>query len=256
MAFVAGMEAELSRSDRALLMQIVPDVDAEAALLGRWAAERRVDGFVLMDPRTEDPRLSVVTGSGLPAAAMSCAPLGEGISTLLVDETARVRTVLSHLLDGARGSHDHLVYIAGPPEFLHVEHRRSALAAQCAERGIGVTVLTSDYRQASASAWMREILAVRERTGCRAVIVDNELLAAQLLVALVGEGLSVPADLSVTALENSILCTVTDPPLSALGRDVAENGRQLARLLVDRVQGGPPRSLAADPGTVLARGSS
>jgi DNA-binding LacI/PurR family transcriptional regulator len=254
MAIVAGMEEELSHSDRGLLMQIVPDVEAEAELLARWAAERRVDGIVLLDPRLDDPRIRVVEDSGLPAAVMSCEVLGEGIATLLADEDERMRRMLDHLV--SRQGEEHIVYIAGLPEFLHVARRREAFERICAERGIRGSVLTSDYRRASAQAWVAEILALRRRTGCRAVIVDNELLAAQLLVELRGTDVSVPRDLAVAALEDSILCTVTDPSLTALGRDVRENGRQLARVLVERTETGTVRSLQADAGAVRARGSS
>jgi DNA-binding LacI/PurR family transcriptional regulator len=256
MAFVAGMEEELSHSDRALLMQIVPDVRAEAALLERWAAERRVDGVVLMDARVDDPRIPVIAAAGVPAAAMACEDLGAGIAMLLVDEEERMRTMLEHLASRSGGGHERIAYIAGPPEFLHVARRRRAFEEICAARGIGGSVLTSDYRRASIARWAREILALHEEEGCRAVVVDNELLAAQLLAQLRGADLAVPRDLAVTALEDSILCTVTDPPLTALGRDVVENGRQLARLLVGLAEQGPAGTVIADPGAVVERGSS
>ncbi|MCZ4088508.1 LacI family DNA-binding transcriptional regulator, partial [Streptomyces antarcticus] len=53
---VSGVQEALSAARTALLFQVVEDIDAECALYRRWWAERRVDGVLVVDPRTRYPR--------------------------------------------------------------------------------------------------------------------------------------------------------------------------------------------------------
>ncbi|UVY82973.1 LacI family transcriptional regulator [Brachybacterium sp. NBEC-018] len=261
MAMVAGLEEELALTDRALLIQLVPDVEAESELLARWAAERRVDGVVLLDARFEDPRAAVIEHTGLAAAAMASSPLSPMISRLAVDEDERMDLVLDRLMtavdDLPAGAGRHLLYLGGLPQFQHVMARERRFRERCGAAGVGASVLHSDYQQHDVSRWTREVLALHREAGShgvRGVVVDNDLLAAQLLVELGRDGVRVPEDLAIVALEDSILCTVTSPAITALHRDTREAGRLLARLLVRHIEEG---TLTEDigPGGMVVRGS-
>ena len=67
---VSGIQEVLSARKIALLFQVVEDLDAECALYRRWWAERRVDGVLVVDPRTDDPRPELLASLGLPAVAI------------------------------------------------------------------------------------------------------------------------------------------------------------------------------------------
>ncbi len=67
---VSGIQEVLSARKIALLFQVVEDLDAECALYRRWWAERRVDGVLVVDPRTEDPRPELLASLGLPAVVV------------------------------------------------------------------------------------------------------------------------------------------------------------------------------------------
>ena len=239
---LAGLEEELALTDRALLIQLVPDVEAESALLERWAAERRVDGVALLDARVEDPRVAVIERTGLPAAAMASAELSPCISRLAVDEDERMDLVLERVLarleEAGGAGHRHLLYLGGLPQFQHVQARERRFRERCADAGVGASVLHSDYQERDVERWTAEVLTLHREAGLRAVVVDNDLLAAQLLVALRTAGVAVPEALSIVALEDSVLCTVTSPSLTALHRDTREAGRRLARLLVRHTERG------------------
>ena len=242
MAMVAGLEEERALTDRARLIQLVPDVEAESALLERWAAERRVDGVALLDARVEDPRVAVIERTGLPAAAMASAELSPCISRLAVDEDERMDLVLERVLarleEAGGAGHRHLLYLGGLPQFQHVQARERRFRERCADAGVGASVLHSDYQERDVERWTAEVLTLHREAGLRAVVVDNDLLAAQLLVALRTAGVAVPEALSIVALEDSVLCTVTSPSLTALHRDTREAGRRLARLLVRHTERG------------------
>src|SRR4029453_17098926 len=67
---LSGIENTLAARSIALLLQVVPDHDAEVEAYRRWFAERRVDGIFLIDLRIEDKRVLVLEELGLPAVVI------------------------------------------------------------------------------------------------------------------------------------------------------------------------------------------
>ncbi|HEY9393787.1 MAG TPA: LacI family DNA-binding transcriptional regulator, partial [Nocardioides sp.] len=55
---VSGLQAGLAEDGTALQLLVVEDPEAEMAAYRNWTAERRVDGFVLLDPLIDDPRFA------------------------------------------------------------------------------------------------------------------------------------------------------------------------------------------------------
>ena len=54
-SFIAGVESELSQHGYALLLQVVPEHDAEHQSYRRLSVEGRVDGVFLTDLYVDDP---------------------------------------------------------------------------------------------------------------------------------------------------------------------------------------------------------
>jgi len=70
MKLMSGIENTLAARSTALVLQVVPDHDAEVEAYRRWWAERRVDGIFLIDLRIEDKRVLVLEELGLPAVVI------------------------------------------------------------------------------------------------------------------------------------------------------------------------------------------
>ncbi|GAA1422025.1 hypothetical protein GCM10009601_22890 [Streptomyces thermospinosisporus] len=66
-------------------------------------------------------------------------------------------------------------------------------------------------------------------------------------------GFSVPEDVSVVAWEDSALCRLVKPWLSALSRDSAEFGRMAARELTVLLDGGPDRTVRVPVPRLIGR---
>src|SRR4029450_13707089 len=70
MKLMSGIENTLADRSTALLLQVVPDHDAEVEAYRRWFAEQRVDGIFLIDLHIEDKRVLVLEELGLPAVVI------------------------------------------------------------------------------------------------------------------------------------------------------------------------------------------
>ncbi|NUO40782.1 MAG: substrate-binding domain-containing protein, partial [Streptomyces sp.] len=69
-------------------------------------------------------------------------------------------------------------------------------------------------------------------------------------------GRSVPRDVSVVSWEDSALCRMVRPWLSALSRDSVEFGRTAARELTALLDGGPARTVRVPVPRLIERGST
>ena len=87
MQLVSGVETELSDCGIDLMLQVAEDVDAELAVYRRWAAERRVDGVIMVDLRVSDPRPEAMGVLPLPAVVLG-GPEGAGGLPLLSEAMA------------------------------------------------------------------------------------------------------------------------------------------------------------------------
>ncbi|MFJ7213888.1 substrate-binding domain-containing protein [Amycolatopsis sp. NPDC098790] len=105
----------------------------------------------------------------------------------------------------------------------------------------------------SAEALRRVLLSDPRPT---ALLCDTDSLAVAALVAATELGLSVPHDLSVVSWDDSDLCRLVRPALSAVRRPLAELGGLAASLLRDLVAGEDVGDVCASRPRLVTRGST
>ncbi|MFI8343221.1 LacI family DNA-binding transcriptional regulator [Streptomyces sp. NPDC085639] len=253
---VSGIQEVLSAARTALLFQVVEDIEAECAVYRRWWAERRVDGVLVVDPRTNDPRPALLEQLALPAVTIGeAAPtddIGAGavagsgagrapagtLSSVRADDARAMAQVLDHL--HALG-HRRITHIAGLPGLAHTVRRMESLRTEAARRGLGpdqVRSVVTDYSDAEGAAATRRVLA--EPLPPTALVYDNDVMAVAGSAVAAELGIPVPGRLSIVAWDDSALCRVTHPRLTALVRDTAGFGRLAAEELLAVLAGSPP----------------
>ncbi|GLV85137.1 LacI family transcriptional regulator [Streptomyces lavendulae subsp. lavendulae] len=245
---VSGIQEVLSAERIALLFQVVEDIEAECAVHRRWWAERRVDGVLVVDPRTSDPRPELLAGLGLPAVLIGGyggdggggGGDGSSVSRVWADDTRAMTEVLDHL-HGL--GHRRIVHIAGLPGLAHTARRVAALRAEAERLGLPagqVRSVPTDYSDTEGAAATRRVLAEPEPP--TALVYDNDVMAVAGSAVAAELGIPVPGRLSIVAWDDSALCRVTHPRLTALVRDTAGFGRLAAEELLAVLAGGPPRA--------------
>ncbi|MGW0148865.1 LacI family DNA-binding transcriptional regulator [Streptomyces sp. NPDC003333] len=251
---VSGIQEVLAERHLGLLFQVVEDVADECGVYRRWWAEHRVDGVLVVDPRTDDPRPDLLDELGLPAVVIGGAPDDRhpGLSTVWADDAGAMASVVEGL--HALG-HRRIAHIAGLPGLAHTERRIGTLRAEAGRRGLSeVRSVTTDYSDTEAAAVTRRVL---EGTAPpTALIYDNDVMAVAGAAAATELGFSVPADVSVVSWEDSALCRMVKPWLSALSRDSAEFGRTAARELIALLDGGSARAVGVPVPRLVERGST
>ncbi|BDZ42304.1 LacI family transcriptional regulator [Paraoerskovia sediminicola] len=252
MQLIAGIESELAKQSLALVFQVVEDHQAEIATYRRWAAERRVDGVLVVDPYAEDDRLAPLRELDLHAVFIGIPPTSEGFAGVWSDMTVAMDAALGHLTSLG---HTRIARVAGDTRHDHVVLRDADFVRWTADHGLAdCTIEQTDYSVESGSrATHRLLTAQRPPT---AIIYDNDVMALAGVGVAQELGVSIPGDVSVLAWDDSILCSLSHPAITALHRDLTEFGAAAANLLLDLIDGGAPRRVETAPGVLVVRGST
>ncbi|WP_377272276.1 LacI family DNA-binding transcriptional regulator [Peterkaempfera sp. SMS 1(5)a] len=251
MQLISGIQAELSRRGVALLFTLAEDVQAQVAVYREWWASRRVDGVFLVDVHIGDPRIGALEELQLPAVVIGSPVASGSLPAVWNDELDGVRLVVDHL---AGLGHRSIARVSGPAELLHTRQRSAAFDAVTAELGLRAVTVEGDYTGDRGAAAALELLDRPDRP--TAVVFDNDLMAVSGLSAAQQRGIGVPADVSMLAWDDSPLCEVIRPGLTALRRDIAEYGAQAARRLCDLAKGLEVGHLQVEGPVLVQRGST
>ncbi|TDC09006.1 LacI family transcriptional regulator [Streptomyces sp. 8K308] len=234
MQLISGIQAELARDTTPLQLTMAEDQAAEIALYRNWWARRLVDGVFVVDLQVGDARIPVLEELGMPAVVLG-APLGTGaLPAVWSDEAAAVATVVSHLVELG---HRRIARVAGPAYLRHTWIRTTAFERITRGAGIAGRTVETDYSGERGAAATVELLTAGPAARPTAILYDNDVMALSGLTAARGLGLAVPADLSLVAWDDSALCELVDPPLTALSRDICGYGARAARRLREAAGG-------------------
>ncbi|MET8907206.1 LacI family DNA-binding transcriptional regulator [Micromonospora sp. NPDC004551] len=252
MELISGVEAELSARSYALTLQVVADQEAEIAVYRRWWAERRVDGVFVCDLRTDDRRVPALEELQLPAVVIGGPGHTGSLASVWSDDAAALVETVEYLV--ALG-HRRIARVGGLPALLHTEIRTDAFTEVCRRLGLDeAATVWSDYTGEEGARATRRLLSSAARP--TAVIYDNDVMAIAGLSVAQEMGLAVPGDLSIVAWDDSPLCQLVHPPLTALGRDIPAYGAHAARQLLAVIAGEPVTGLQDETAHLTPRGST
>ena len=251
MQLISGIQAELSGQHLALLFTLAEDHDAEIMLHRGWWAQRRVDGVFLVDLQVDDPRVPALERLGMPAFAIGARQAAGSLPAISLNVRAAAETAITHLTGLG---HQRIGRVTGLPHYWHTRHRADTLTKVGAPLGIEVVTVEADYSGESGARATRDLL--NQPAPPTAILYDNDVMAVAGLGEAQRQGVRVPAELSLLAWDDSTLCELVHPALTALRHDVAGVGAQAARCLTQLTCGGPAEGFTEPAPTLMARAST
>jgi DNA-binding LacI/PurR family transcriptional regulator len=197
----------------------------------------------------------------MPAVVIGSPRGSSSLPAVWQDEHSVVSAIVGHL---AELGHTRIARVGGLPQYWHTALRAAAFAEVAAAFGVDVVQAEADYTAEHGAAATSSLLAgPLSRSGAcgpggrpTAIVYDNDVMAVAGLSCATRLGFGVPSDVSIVSWDDSALCELTNPPLTAMGRDIAWIGSTAARLLRSLVSGEEVASVReAAPGLVI-RGST
>jgi DNA-binding LacI/PurR family transcriptional regulator len=89
-----------------------------------------------------------------------------------------------------------------------------------------------------------------------AILYDNDVMAVAGVAVAQELGLSAPGDVSLVAWDDSALCQLVHPPLTALSRDISAYGAHAAERLLRLIDGEPVTTFQDRTALLVPRGST
>ncbi|MFG2040577.1 LacI family DNA-binding transcriptional regulator [Dactylosporangium sp. NPDC048998] len=249
--FIAGMERVLAPLGVPVLLQVVATVPQAVERMRAWAQYGQVQGLILIDLLPGDERVAVVKRLGLPCVVIGDPVTADGLPAVWTQDEVAMRDVVAELV---AAGHTHLGHVGGPAPMAHTIIRRRTFEAVAAEHRVRTTSFDGDYSEAAGVRAVAELAALRHRP--TALVFDNDVMALGALHEAGRLGLAVPADLSLVAWDDSALCQLAVPPLSAVSHDVQELGELVGNTLAGALSGAAPGTVKAAPARLIVRGSS
>lgn len=251
MQLVSGIQADLAAHQFMLQFTMTEDTDAEIELYRQWWAQRRVDGVFVVDLQVNDRRIEAIEKLRMPAVVIGT-PKGAGsLPAIWQDDRAAVDIVVAHL---ASQGHKRIARVGGHAAYWHSVLRRDAFEASAVVAGLTAFSVEADYSaEHGAQATVSLLGSAQPPT---AIVYDNDVMAAAGLAVAQRMGVSVPAGVTIISWDDSALCELMHPALTALRRDIAGAGSTAARMLRELSAGGRPESVMEATPVLQVRMSS
>jgi DNA-binding LacI/PurR family transcriptional regulator len=251
MQLVSGIQAELAAHHVLLQFTMTEDVDAEIELYQQWWAQRRVDGVFVVDLQVNDRRIAEIEKLRMPAVVIGT-PQGAGsLPAIWQDDRVAVDMVVGYL---AAQGHRRIARVGGRGTYWHSVLRKDAFQSVAGLAGLTAFSVEADYSAEHGAQATVALLGSAEPP--TAILYDNDVMAAAGLGVAQRMGVSVPDGVSIVSWDDSALCELMHPALTALRRDIAGAGSTAARVLRELAAGGHPDSVMEATPVLRARASS
>lgn len=246
-----GVEETAVAEGYSVLSAVVDTLEAEIALIRRWAHQRLVDVVILKDLCRDDPRPRLLRELRMPFVLVGDVRQTGAEAAVLTDNSRSMHVLLEELL--ALGHH-RIAHVGGPGELLHSQWRLGAYVDFMADHALAPSYLEGDYGTASGERCVRALLALEEVP--TVIVFDNDAMAIGGADALHRLGVDVPGDISVVSWDDSLSCQTYDPPLAVLGHRAPQLGTELGTAAIALLAGDPEamRRVAEIP-RIVPRGS-
>ncbi len=252
MEFIAGIEDYIASRGIALTLQVAESQEGEVATYEKWWAQRRVDGVIVVDRSFDDPRIKALERIGIPTVYVTNHEGSESIAHVWTDDRRAMTDAARYLL---RLGHRRLARVAGLSSFTHIAIRNETMLAVAAEAGLPEPfIIETDFSGEQGAIATRTLLSATDAP--TAIVYYNDIMAIAGLGVAAELGVSVPSELSLLAWDDSSLCQITRPALSAMHRDVPMLGSMAAELLLDIVAGRAAESREGPHAVLYPRAST
>jgi LacI family transcriptional regulator len=187
-----------------------------------------VEGFVIASSRMSDSALRTIAKQR-PTVVLNRAVLD--VRSVVTDDAGGARAAVELLHDLG---HDAATYVAGPAASWADGVRFRSLRDYGTGAGVTITRLGPFLPTFEGGLAAARVLAGRTPT---AIVAYNDVVAAGLIQGLLGEGFSIPDDVSVIGFDDILISRISRPTLTTVAAPARELGTAAVRKVVALIGG-------------------
>ncbi|RIX59547.1 LacI family transcriptional regulator [Paenibacillus nanensis] len=225
-------------------------VERYAALL----QQKKVDGVIIGTGMKEPSALEPLLRNGVPTVFLAREFPSVRVPTVVVNDYAGGAAAAQHLIELG---HRRLGVLAEQDSISSSRERVRGFRQTAEAAGIWLDpalIISSGIKEGKVKAL--ELLQRENRP--TAIFCCNDLLAIGALQAAKGTGLSIPYDCSIVGFDDTVLASVTDPPLTTVAQPIEQMGQTVVQLLLRHIgqPGEPPERIVLPPVLSIRQSSS
>ncbi|MFI7415884.1 LacI family DNA-binding transcriptional regulator [Nonomuraea sp. NPDC049684] len=228
---IRGIGSALAETGLQLILAMARSPE-EHERLETYLTGQHVDGVLLLSLHGADPLPGRLEEMGVPTV-LGGRPVGlDPYSFVDMDNRAGARQAVKHLLGLGRGA---IATIAGPQDMGVGVDRLAGYRDALLPSGLPEIVAFGDFSEESGATAMQELLDSHPELD--AVFAASDPMALGAMRVLKAAGRAIPGDVAVIGFDDSKAALHADPPLTTVHQPTEAMGRQMAQLLVARING-------------------
>ncbi|GAA1277724.1 LacI family DNA-binding transcriptional regulator [Sphaerisporangium rubeum] len=228
---IRGIGSTLSETGLQLILTMAQSRH-EHERLELYLTGQHVDGVLLISLHGADPLPGRLEEMGVPTV-LGGRPVGfTPYSFVDMDNRAGARQAVKYLLGKGRRR---IATIAGPQDMGVGVDRLAGYRDALLATGMPELVVFGDFSEASGKEAMTRLLD--EHPTLDAVFTASDPMAIGAMQVIKERGKSIPEDIAVIGFDDSPISGHTVPPLTSIHQPLEDMGRQMAQLLVARING-------------------
>ncbi|MFQ5611240.1 MAG: LacI family DNA-binding transcriptional regulator [Anaerolineae bacterium] len=233
--FLAGVGNQAAKQGYDLLVSTRAPGDEELEAYRRKTWGRRVDGFLVVRTRCNDPRIAFLVENQVPFVAFGRTAQPGDFPYVDEDGVLGMQLVTEHLIE--RG-HRHIVCLAPPAGLMFTTYRLQGFHQTMQAHGLAVDeslIVYGDLTQRSGYNLAQAILD-REKPPT-AIAACNDLMALGAMSAAQNQGLTVGRDIAITGFDDVPPAEHSHPPLTTVHQPIYKIGGMVCEMLIKLLRG-------------------
>jgi DNA-binding LacI/PurR family transcriptional regulator len=249
-----GAHTTVSQHRRQVIFVVLASAE-DRGRFARFAGGGHIDGALFVSLHGPDQLPKELAARGVPVVMMG-RPYRVGDNTPYVDadNVGGARLATRAMLDRGRRQ---VGTITGPLDMVAAQDRLDGFRAELAAHGRRATrhdMAVGDFSVAGGERAMRRLL--EQRPTLDGVFAANDLMAVGAMQVLAGTGRSVPDDVAVVGFDDVPVATALRPALTTVRQPLVRMGEEMARVLLDALEGRPVRPSMVLPTELVVRDST
>lgn len=248
---IAAVAATVAIENGLALVLVPPLETARPAVLDRLG----VDGALVLEPMTDDPDVAHLLGRGVPVVTIGrqAGRAGDALPHVDLRSAATAQLLLGHLSD--QGSR-RIALLIGAQTRNSYQETESIYRAFAQARAMPPLVRRLDERGGDEGGRLETLRLLAEHPEIDAICAPVDAFAAGAVRAIQESGRCVPEDVCVVTRYDGLRARSCTPPLTAVDLHLEEIASLAVTLMLEQIEGRPPRSCLGPPPDLLARQSS
>ncbi len=218
------------------------------------AMTRRIDGMIVLNPRTVDPHLAALIERGFPVVLLGTIHHPQEV-TVSVPAKSDLQEAVDYLVGLGHRTIGHVAISA--PGSNATDFRIAEFREALALHGLDLPDNRITFGDFSAhSGYLAALELLKNAPDITAVHAGNDTIALGVMRAARELGRVLPQDLSIIGFDDLPFAAYLEPPLTTIRTKPIEQGELAAHVLIDLMQGRPAGKPAVDLKTeFIVRGS-